>query len=151
MTTHTGEADCPFCEIIRNEDTDVREIYRDENVVAFFPIEPAVLGHILVVPKEHFEDIWSLPEKVAAALARVSLRISRVVRDAVAAEGLNIIQSNGAVATQTIFHLHVHIVPRHQGDKMGRIWPEDTDFDESEKDQTQARICKILQEGGGCD
>ena len=151
MTTHTGEADCPFCEIIRNEDTDVREIYRDENVVAFFPIEPAVLGHTLVVPKEHFEDIWSLPETVAAALARASLRISRVVREAVAAEGLNIIQSNGAVATQTIFHLHVHIVPRHRGDKMGRIWQEDTDFDESEKDQTQASIRKLLQEGGGCD
>jgi len=58
----SGAEDCPFCEIVQREDPDAREVYRDEHVVAFFPTEPAVLGHTMVVPREHVPDIWSLSD-----------------------------------------------------------------------------------------
>lgn len=127
------------------DDPDVREIYRDEQVVAFFPTEPAVIGHTLIVPREHIRDIWSLSEETAARLARVVVRLADVVSKAVPSEGLNVIQSNGAVATQTVFHLHVHLVPRQKGDAMGPIWPEKTDYSENEKDEMQNRIRNIIR------
>lgn len=130
----TSDADCPFCEIIQRDDPDAREIYRDADVVAFFPQEPATLGHTLVVPRQHVEDIWNLAESVAAKLAVVTVRLAAVMRHALRPEGLNVIQSNGEVATQTVCHLHVHLVPRWEGDALGRLWPPETHYSEGEKD-----------------
>lgn len=134
------EADCPFCEIIKREARNTREVYRDNTVVAFFPLEPATLGHTLVVPRRHIPDIWSLDEETAARLARVTLRLSRAVKRATSPEGLNLIQSNGAVATQTVFHLHIHIVPRWSRDNLGRIWPPETGYSERQKDEVWERL-----------
>jgi len=131
---------CEFCEIVDRDDPDVREVYRDENVVAFFPTEPAVLGHVLVVPRRHVPDIWGLGPDEAAQLSRVTLLLAQAVRDAVRPEGLNVIQSNGVAATQTVEHLHVHLVPRSQGDAMGPIWPEETDYSEESKEHTMLDV-----------
>ncbi|MFG2167460.1 HIT family protein [Micromonospora chersina] len=133
-------SDCPFCAIVQRRDSDAREVYRDELAVAFFPLEPATLGHTLVVPRQHIPDIWSLNDETASHLARVTLRLSRAVRCATEPEGLNIIQSNGAAATQSVFHLHVHIVPRWSGDGLGRIWPPETSYSDIQKDQVWDRI-----------
>lgn len=134
------QEDCPFCEIVQREDPDAREVYRDEHVVAFFPLEPATLGHTLVVPREHIPDVWALNEDTAAHLGRAVVRLSRAVRTAVEPQGLNIIQSNGEVATQTVLHLHVHLVPRWRNDAVGRIWPPESSYSESEKDHTWERL-----------
>lgn len=141
MVTHE---DCPFCEIVQREDPDAREVYRNEHVVAFFPMEPATLGHTLVVPRKHISDVWDLDENTATHLARAVVRISHAMRTAVEPEGLNIIQSNGEVATQTVFHLHVHIVPRWNGDAIGRIWPPETSYSESEKDNAWEKLRKEI-------
>lgn len=113
---------CPFCAIIMGEGW-AREIYRDDHAVAFFPLRPATLGHTLVVPRRHISDIWELPEADAACLSRTVLRVAAALRAAVTPDGLNIIQSNGVAATQTVPHLHVHLVPRWAADAMGPIWP----------------------------
>lgn len=134
------KADCPFCEIIDRDDADVREVYRNENVVAFFPTEPAVLGHLMVVPRRHVPDIWELRTDEAADLAAAVVRLAEAVRGAVRPGGLNVIQSNGAVATQTVPHLHIHLVPRSEGDAMGPIWPDATDYTEEEKDSTLSQV-----------
>ncbi|MFC2285285.1 MAG: HIT domain-containing protein, partial [Corynebacterium matruchotii] len=102
---------CPFCAIIMGEGW-AREVYRDDHTVAFFPLRPATFGHTLVVPRRHIPDIWGLPEADAACLSRAVLRVAAALRAAVAPAGLNIIQSSGAAATQTVPHLHVHLVPR---------------------------------------
>lgn len=138
---------CPFCEIVQREDPDVRDVYRDEHVVAFFPTEPAVLGHTLIVPREHVADIWSLSEETAAHLASATVRISGAIREALHPEGLNVIQSNGEAATQTVLHLHVHLVPRWTDDAMGPIWPEETDYTETAKDEMQRRVRTVIREG----
>lgn len=136
----TTGADCPFCEIVQREAPDAREVHRDERTVAFFPLEPATLGHTLVVPRKHIPDVWSLDEETADHLARVTLSLSHAVKRATKPEGLNIIQSNGAVATQTVFHLHIHIVPRWPNDELGRIWPPETSYSETQKDEVWERL-----------
>lgn len=137
--------DCPFCEIVQRDDPDAREVYRDEHVVAFFPTEPAVLGHTMVVPREHVPDVWALSEETVSHLAWASVRLAGAIREAVEPEGLNIIQSNGAAATQTVFHLHVHLVPRWGGDAMGPIWPEKVEFDETAKDDALERLRDVCR------
>ena len=145
----TSVDNCPFCKIVRRDDLDAREVYRDQVVVAFFPLEPATLGHTLVVPQQHITDIWSLDEDIAAHLARVTVRLSNVMRRALDPEGLSVFQSNGEVATQTVPHLHVHIVPRWAGDAVGRIWPSGTEYSETQKNVAWETLRTACQEEMG--
>ena len=125
----------------------MREVFRNEHVVAFFPLEPATLGHTLVVPRAHVEDIWGLDDETAKDLAVVTTKLARVVREALSPDGLNIIQSNGRAATQTVPHLHVHVVPRWAGDAVGRIWPPETNYSEWQKDETWEKLRRACREG----
>ncbi len=143
----TGDPDCPFCEIVARDDPDAREVYRDEHVVAFFPVQPATLGHTLVVPRKHIPDIWSLDPGTAGHLAQVVLFLAGAVRRSMSPEGLNIIQSNGEAASQTVMHLHVHIVPRWSSDTLGRIWPPETHYSEREKDVAWERLKEEVRVG----
>lgn len=136
---------CEFCEIVDRDDPVVQEVYRTENVVAFFPTEPAVLGHVLVVPKRHVPDIWGLEPDEAAQLSQAALLLAHTIREAVRPEGLNIIQSNGRAATQTVEHLHVHLVPRWAGDAMGPIWPAETDYSEESKERAMLNVREAAQ------
>ena len=133
------DPDCDFCEIVAREEP-AREVLRTDKVVAFFPLEPATLGHTLVIPREHIPDIWTVDAATAQALTDATLAVARAVRRALRIDGLNVIQSNGEAATQSVFHLHVHIVPRHVGDGMGRIWPSQTDWTDVAKNDAQDKI-----------
>ncbi|UAK36965.1 HIT family protein [Gordonia bronchialis] len=136
---------CPFCAIVTGDDPDVREVYRNEHVVAFFPTEPAVLGHVLVVPRRHVEDIWGLRPEESAELSTAALFLASALRSALLPEGLNVIQSNGDAATQTVPHLHVHLVPRRSGDAVGPIWPSETDYTQASKDDALRRVIAAVQ------
>lgn len=147
----TSDPDCPFCKIVASKDPDAREIYRDASVVAFFPTEPATLGHTLLVPMLHYKDIWELDTNAAAALGVAATHLSHAIRKAVEPEGLNVIQSNGSAATQTVSHLHVHLVPRWRNDNIGPIWPPETNYSEHEKDDAWTAIrdeCRWLMANG---
>ena len=140
----TGRPECPFCEIVQQDDPVAREVYRDDHVVAFFPTEPAVLGHVLLVPRRHVPDIWSLKPEEAARLSRTSLRISSAIRDALVPDGLNVIQSNGAAAGQSVFHLHIHVVPRTHGDRMPALWPPDAQWSDDQLDAQAHALAREL-------
>ena len=129
------------------DDPDAREVYRDSHVVAFFPLEPATLGHTLIVPRDHIPDIWSVDEATAARLAEVTVRLANVMREALQPEGLNVIQSNGEAATQTVPHLHVHLLPRWNGDAVGRIWPLETNYSEGQKDAAWEKLRRACRQG----
>ena len=135
----TREPDCAFCDIAAGDESS-REVLRTGGVVAFFPLEPATLGHTLVVPIEHVRDIWSIDAPTAVSLASACLRLAHAIRRAMNPEGLNVIQSNGEAATQTVAHLHVHLVPRFVGDAMGRICPPESHYSEPAKDIAWDRI-----------
>jgi histidine triad (HIT) family protein len=114
--------ECSFCEIISGLET-ARIVCEGRDWISFFPINPAVVGHTLVIPKAHIRDIWSLDEDTAAVVMNAVLAVSRAIKLALNPEGLNIVNSAGRVASQTVFHLHFHVVPRWREDAMGDIWP----------------------------
>lgn len=143
-TTMPTDPDCPFCEIVRREE-DAREVFRTDTVVAFFPSEPATLGHTLLIPRAHVPDIWELGPDLAAELGRQTLVLANAVKRAIQPDGLNIIQSNGAAATQTVMHLHIHVVPRFATDELGRIWPPETNYTEKQKDRAWSALRREFQ------
>lgn len=106
---------CVFCEIVaRRQPAEI--VYEDERTMAFMDIHPANPGHTLVIPKRHAATIFEIDEEDAAAVMRTAVRVARAIRQALAPEGLNLVQSNGRAASQEIFHLHVHVIPRWVGD-----------------------------------
>jgi len=101
---------CVFCKITRKE-APASTVYEDEKIIAFLSIQPINVGHTLVVPKKHYENIYEIPEEEVAYLYKIVKKIAEAVKKAVDAEGIRIVQNNGEAAGQVIFHLHVHIIP----------------------------------------
>lgn len=133
------DPDCEFCEIVAREEP-ARIVTRSKQVVAFFPLEPATLGHTLLVPTAHVPDIWALEDTQASALAVATLRVAHAVKAAMSPDGLNVIQSNGEAATQTVPHVHVHVVPRWFDDGMGPIWPAESRWSDRQKSEALQAI-----------
>lgn len=125
----------------------MREIYRDANFVAFFPLEPATHGHTLVVPVRHVPEVWGLRDDELPALSQVTMKMARAIRDGLSPDGLNIVQSNGRAATQTVDHVHVHLIPRWDGDRMPAIWPSGTVETEETLNQAAQQIRSAVGEG----
>ncbi len=134
------EASCPFCRIVEGSDPDARVLYRDDKVVAFFPLEPATTGHTLVIPHRHVTHLDDLDPHEARDVAAAVQRVSAALTSALTPEGLNVIQSNGIAATQTVPHVHVHLVPRSEGDRMILRWPDGASDTPQVQDQTLARL-----------
>ncbi|RKY62666.1 MAG: HIT family protein [Candidatus Latescibacterota bacterium] len=109
---------CVFCAIVEGKEA-ASVVYEDDLTLAFMDVHPVVPGHTLVVPKRHFPDIFSLEEPWGSACFRTAQRVARAVREAFGAEGLNLLQLNGRVGGQTVFHFHIHVVPRYAGDGFG--------------------------------
>ncbi len=101
---------CVFCKIMRKE-APASVAYEDDKVLAFMSIQPINVGHTLVVPKKHYENIYEIPEDEIAHLYKIVKKLSHAVQKAVNADGIRIIQNNGKTAGQVIFHMHVHIIP----------------------------------------
>jgi histidine triad (HIT) family protein len=114
--------DCVFCKIVAGQIPSTR-VYEDAHTLAFMDIGHVNPGHTLVAVKEHAENLFALDEAQAAAVARTSARVARAIRDAFSPEGLSVYQANGEAAGQTVFHYHVHLLPRHAGDGMELAWP----------------------------
>ena len=111
---------CRFCNIVLGEDQ-ASIIYENDRVLAFMDLHPANVGHTLVVPREHWETIYDIPEKVLADLFAVVKRVSVAVKKTVSAEGISILQFNERAAGQSVKHFHVHVVPRFRGDAISKF------------------------------
>jgi histidine triad (HIT) family protein len=104
--------DCVFCKIIKGE-LPSDKVYEDENTLAFLTLHPETPGHTLVIPKDHHENIYVIPEE---ALARVILSVKRVtlgIKNGLEADGINIVINNEGPAGQLVFHSHIHVIPRY--------------------------------------
>ena len=131
---------CPFCAIARGEDQEVEVVCEGETWIAFFPLEPATPGHTLVIPRQHIQDLWRSDDRLAAELMAAVVRVGRAIRKALSPAGMNLITSAGRVAEQTIFHLHLHLVPRWDKDGFGRIWPAEGKYEDANLDDVAKRI-----------
>jgi histidine triad (HIT) family protein len=112
--------ECIFCKIVKGE-IPCAKIYEDEISFAFLDINPVNLGHTLIIPKKHFENIYDLPEDTAAHLMKIAKKISIALKKTGAA-GTNITINNDKTAGQVIFHSHIHVIPRFVGDNLPQ-WP----------------------------
>jgi histidine triad (HIT) family protein len=113
--------DCIFCKIVAGE-IPAQIVDEDEHTLAFMDIAPATRGHALVIPKLHASDLWEIDQEQFAAVARATHRLARKIRERLEPDGLNLINSCGIQAWQTVFHLHVHVIPRYSGDPLKLPW-----------------------------
>ncbi len=136
---------CVFCSIVSGELAAYR-VYEDEVVIAFLDRSPATTGHTLVIPRLHVPDIWNIDRETAAAVMRAAVTVSDNVRRAFDLSGLNLVQSNGALAGQSVFHFHVHVIPRRVNDGLAPIW-HGTQADESELENVANQIRRASEYG----
>ena len=115
-------ADCVFCKIVAKQ-IPATVVHEDEHTLAFMDIGQVNPGHVLVAVKKHAENIFALDDAQAAAVFRTAAKVARAIRSAFEPQGLSVYQANGAAAGQTVMHLHIHLVPRHEGDGMALTWP----------------------------
>ncbi len=125
-----ADPDCLFCGIVAGS-IPSETIDSDERTVAFMDINPATAGHALVVPREHSADLLEIGEEDLAAVNLAAQRLAKRMKDVLGADGINLINACGAAASQTVFHFHIHVVPRYEDDPIELPWvPTPGDPDE---------------------
>lgn len=115
--------DCIFCKIINGE-IDSARVFENDNVFAFLDVSPLTKGHCLVIPKKHFENIFDIDKNVLEEIIFTAKNISRQMKERLNATGINLVNASGKTAEQSVFHFHLHIVPRYENDglKMNDWW-----------------------------
>ncbi len=135
--------DCIFCKII-NDETPATKVYEDEQTIAFMDIGPVSKGHVLVVPKEHYDPLMNTPDTVLHALVSVAKKIAHAQKKGLDADGINLTQANGSVAGQIIPHIHFHVIPRYKtADSAGNWHPGQYDS-QKEMDKYAEKIRSAL-------
>ena len=128
--TRMSDAECIFCKIVAGE-LPARIVDEDERTVAFMDIAPATRGHALVVPRAHAPDLLAIGVEDLDAVSVASQRLARRMKERLHADGVNLVNSCGPAAWQTVFHFHVHVIPRYVGDPLRLPWhPAPGDRDE---------------------
>jgi histidine triad (HIT) family protein len=112
---------CIFCKIIKGEIPSTK-IHEDDRTYAFMDINPGTQGHSLVIPKAHAADIHDISEEDLAAVIKTAQKVAKAAKKALGCTGVNLVQSSGATAFQSVFHLHFHVIPRTEGDGVRLPW-----------------------------
>jgi histidine triad (HIT) family protein len=135
-----ADADCIFCRIVAGE-LSAQIVDEDERTIAFMDIAPATRGHALVIPRAHYADLLSVDDADLSAVVLASQRLAKRAKDHLGADGVNLLNSCGRAAWQTVFHFHVHVIPRYEDDPLQLPWiPSEGD---------QAQIAATAQELSG--
>ena len=116
-----ADPDCIFCKIVARQ-LPATIVHEDERTVAFMDIAPATRGHALVIPREHAPDLLSVGADDLAAVAAAAQLLAGRIKARLGADGVNLLNSCGAAAWQTVFHFHVHVIPRYAGDPLQLPW-----------------------------
>jgi histidine triad (HIT) family protein len=125
-----ADPDCLFCKIVAGE-IPATIVAEDERTIAFMDINPATRGHVLVIPRAHAADVFAIEPDDLQAVAVAAQRQARRARERLGADGVNLLNSNGPAAWQTVFHFHVHVIPRYAGDPLRLPWvPAPGDIDD---------------------
>ena len=121
--------DCIFCKIANGEIPSAA-LYEDEDFRVILDLGPASKGHALILPKTHAANIYEIPEELAAKAMVLAKKMAAKMTEALNCDGFNIVQNNGETAGQTVFHFHMHLIPRYKGDGVGITWKPGTLTDE---------------------
>ncbi len=135
--------DCIFCKIANGEIPSAT-IYEDDDFRAFLDLNPATRGHALLVPKDHFANLFELDEEHAEKAILLAKKLGERMQRKLGCDGLNLIQNNGEAAGQTVFHFHMHLIPRYKDDEAGIGWKQG-----SLTDEAKAELTELLREDEG--
>jgi histidine triad (HIT) family protein len=125
-----ADPDCIFCKIVAGE-LPATIVAEGERSIAFMDIQPAIRGHVLVIPRAHCKDVHEIEPEDLHAVAVMAKELATRMRDVFGADGVNLLSSSGAAAWQTVFHFHMHVIPRYEGDPLRLPWvPAKGDMDE---------------------
>ena len=134
--------DCIFCSIISGEIPSTT-IYENSKFKVIMDIAPANKGHVLILPKEHYDNIYDIDTATAGELFELAVMTARALKSVLDCDGMNILQNNGTVAGQTVFHFHMHIIPRYEGDTVNIGWKE-LSYEDGEMEQLREAIRKEM-------
>jgi histidine triad (HIT) family protein len=134
-----SDPDCIFCKIVAGELPSQR-VDEDERTVAFMDISPATRGHALVIPRRHSTDLLEIGAEDLEATITAAARLARRAKERLGADGVNLLNSCGRAAWQTVFHFHIHVIPRYEDDPLRLPWtPSEGDSDEIAQTAAQLR------------
>ena len=115
------KSDCIFCKLANGE-IPTRSIYEDEDFNVILDMNPATKGHALILPKQHADDLYDLPDDIAAKLLPLAKKLATKLTEALKADGFNLVQNNKECAGQTVNHFHLHLIPRYENDGQRILW-----------------------------
>lgn len=135
------DCNCIFCKIAAG-DIPTNTVYEDEKCRVILDASPATKGHALILPKEHFADIFAIEDDMLTHVIQVAKKVAGHMKEVLGCQGINLVQNNGPVAGQTVFHFHMHVIPRYESDdNKGVIEWNHKEFTEEE----MAAICDSLK------
>lgn len=127
------DANCVFCKILDGVIPSVK-LYEDEEFVIILDIGPAAFGHALIIPKNHYANLYEMPEELLGKVMSLAKVWGEKLVKVLKADGLNLVQNNGLAAGQTVFHYHLHLIPRYEGDNVGELWTPGSLSEEQKKE-----------------
>jgi histidine triad (HIT) family protein len=130
------DENCIFCKIANGEIPSAT-LYEDEDFRVILDLGPATKGHALILPKEHYGNLCELPGEITAKAFLLAKKIGTKMMDVLGCDGFNVVQNNGTAAGQTVFHFHIHLIPRYEGDNAGVTWTQGTLTDEVKEELVQ--------------
>lgn len=136
-------SDCIFCKIANGEIPSAT-LFEDENFRVILDLGPATKGHALILPKSHFANIYEMPDELAGKAMILAKEMASRMTKALKCDGFNVVQNNGEAAGQTVFHFHMHLIPRYKNDNAGITWTPGTLTDEM-KEEILAKVKEICR------
>lgn len=131
------DTNCIFCKIANGE-IPSKTLYEDEDFRVILDLGPASKGHALILPKEHYADLYELPEETAGEVMKLAKKMATQMTQRLGCEGFNLVQNNGELAGQTVFHFHMHLIPRYRDDGQKIGWkPQEATQEELETIRAQ--------------
>lgn len=128
---------CIFCKIANGE-IPSKTIYEDEKFRVILDLGPATKGHALILPKEHYANLYELPEEMAGNVMKLAQKMATQITEKLGCEGFNLVQNNGDLAGQTVYHFHLHLIPRYRADGQTIGWkPQEVSQEELEEVRSQ--------------
>lgn len=133
--------DCIFCKIAAGE-IPSRKIYEDNDLIAIMDLSPTSKGHSLIIPKEHYTNIYDIDEEIAGKVMKTAKKLATKMTVALNCDGFNLLQNNGETAGQTMFHFHMHLIPRYKDSDNNMLKFTSVSFSDEEMDAIREQIIK---------
>ncbi|MBD5485539.1 MAG: HIT family protein [Lachnospiraceae bacterium] len=134
------DANCIFCKIANGE-IPSQTLYEDETFRVILDLGPATKGHALILPKEHYANLYELPETTAGEAMKLAKKMAATMTERLGCEGFNLVQNNGDLAGQTVFHFHMHLIPRYRADGQKIGW-KPQEVSQAELEAVKDQICR---------